>query len=221
MSTEISRRVTLAWVAAAASLPYAAKAQGVPATRWNDAVLAPLNAPGYGADPDLTHPSVPWPLSLNRHQREILRTTAGLMLPADARSPSGASLGLDAFIDEWVSAPYPDQQRDRELILKGLNWLDAECRQRFTADFVAATDEQRRAVFDLVAWKQKIAPGYEKQALFFARLRSLMLAGFFSLPEGMKDIGYMGNQPVLGPYPGPTPEAQAHFNAALTGLKLT
>jgi hypothetical protein len=220
MSTEISRRVTLAWVAAAASLPYAAQAQGA-APGWSDAALAPLNAPGYGSDPDLTHPSVPWPLSLNRHQRDMLRTTAGLMLPADARSPSGANLGLDAFIDEWVSAPYPDQQRDRELILKGLDWLDAECRQRFSADFLAVSDEQRRAVFDLVAWKQKIAPGYEKQALFFARLRGLMLAGFFSLPEGMKDIGYMGNQPVLGPFPGPTPEALAHFNAALTGLKLT
>jgi hypothetical protein len=220
MSTEISRRVTLAWVAAAASLPYAAHAQGV-APSWSDAALAPLNAPGYGSDPDLTHPSVPWPLSLNRHQRETLRTTAGLMLPADARSPSGAELGLDAFIDEWVSAPYPDQQRDRELILKGLDWLDAECRQRFNTDFLAAIDAQRRAVFDLVAWRQKIAPGYEKQALFFARLRGLMLAGFYSLPEGMKDIGYMGNQPVLGPFPGPTPEALAHFNAALTDLKLT
>jgi hypothetical protein len=221
MSTEISRRVTLAWVAAAASLPYAANAQGVPAASGNDGALAPLNAPGYGSDPDLTHPSAPWPLRLNRRQREMLRITAGLMLPADARSPSGATLGLDAFIDEWVSAPYPDQQRDRELILKGMEWLDAECRQRFSADFIAATDEQRRTVFDLVAWQQKIAPGYERQALFFARLRSLMLAGFFSLPEGMKDIGYMGNQPVLGPYPGPTPEALAHFHAALTGLKLT
>ncbi len=42
--------------------------------------------------------------------------------------------------------------------------------------------------------------------------------GFYSLPEGMKDIGYMGNQPSVGPYPGPTKEALAHLNAALTKL---
>ena len=29
----------------------------------------------------------------------------------------------------------------------------------------------------------------------------------------MADIGYMGNTPSLGPYPGPTPEALAHLNA--------
>jgi hypothetical protein len=47
--------------------------------------------------------------------------------------------------------------------------------------------------------------GYERQAEFFARLRSLMLVGFFSLPQGHRDIGYMGNQPQLDPY-RPLPE---------------
>ena len=47
-----------------------------------------------------------------------------------------------------------------------------------------------------------------------------MMAGFYSLPEGMADIGYMGNTPLLGPYPGPTPEAMAHLNASLAKLGL-
>ena len=33
-------------------------------------------------------------------------------------------------------------------------------------------------------------------------------------------IGYMGNNPNLGPYPGPTREALAHFNQAMAGLGL-
>ena len=49
-----------------------------------------------------------------------------------------------------------------------------------------------------------------------------MLGGLYSQPEGIADIGYMGNNPTTGMYPGPTPEAMAHLNAALTklGLKL-
>lgn len=221
MSNGISRRVTLAWVAAAAALPHAAQAQGTgsPAP-WSDAFIAPLTAPGYGQDPDLQHPSVPWPLTLNAHQRGALRIAADLMLPADDRSPSGGALHLDAFIDEWISAPYPDQQRDRALILKGLDWLDAECRQRFGADFAGATDTQRRAVFDAIAWRRSVAAGYEQAAQFFARMRALMMIGFYSLPEGSADIGYMGNNPNLGPYPGPTREALAHFNQAMAGLGL-
>jgi len=216
----ISRRVTLAWVAAAATLPYAANAQTAAPAPWSDATIAPLTATGYGQDPNLQHPSMPWPLTLNSHQREALRIAADLMLPADDKSPSGGTLHLDAFLDEWISAPYPDQSRDRVLILKGLDWLDAECRQRFGADFAGASDEQRRTVFDLIAWRKKIAPGYEQAAQFFARMRTLMMIGFYSLPEGSADIGYMGNTPSLGPYPGPTREALVHFNQAMTGIGL-
>jgi hypothetical protein len=221
MSRDISRRVTLAWVAAASALPYAASAQdaATPAP-WSDATITPLTAVGYGQDPDLQHPSMPWPLTLDPHQRETLRIAADLILPADAHSPAGGALGLDAFIDEWISAPYPDQSRDRVAILKGLEWLDAECRQRFSTDFAGATDDQRRTVFDLVAWRKKVAPGYQRQAQFFARLRGLMVMGFYSLPEGTADIGYMGNNPILGPYPGPTREALAHLNEAMTGMGL-
>jgi len=53
---------------------------------------------------------------------------------------------------------------------------------------------------------------------FFARLRGLLMGGFYSLPEGMKDIGYIGNAPMTGDYPGPTQEAVAHLNAALAKL---
>lgn len=220
MSRAISRRVTLAWVAAAAGFPGAAGAQGATPAPWSDGAIAPLTATGYGQDPDLQHPSVPWPLTLNPRQREMLRIAADLMLPTDSRSPSGSALHLDAFLDEWISAPYPDQGRDRALILTGLEWLDAESGWRFQTDFSGAGDAQRRTIFDAIAWRQKVAPGYERAAQFFSRLRTLMMIGFYSLPEGSADIGYMGNNPILGPYPGPTREALAHFNQAMNGLGL-
>jgi len=229
--TEVSRRVTLAWIAAASSSALATAGCAAapapvtapppaPQSLWKDLALSPVNAPGYGYDPDLNKPVIPWPLTLNEQQRALLRIAADLMLPADSHSPSGATLHLDAFIDEWISAPYPLQQRDRPLIVSGLAWLDAESQQRFGADFAHASEAQRREIFDLVAFKKAIKPGFERPAQFFVRLRGLMLAGFYSLPEGIADIGYKGNNPIPGPYPGPTQEAMAHLNAALTKLGL-
>ena len=222
--TEISRRMTLAWIAAASASALAVRpgqaAENGPPASWSNAATPPITAPGYGHDPDLNAAAVPWPLTLNPHQRAILRLAADLMLPADAHSPSGGTLPLDAFLDEWISAPYPAQQQDRALILPGLAWLDAEAGRRSGQDFVAASDTQRRAVFDAIAFRDRVAPGYEQPSQFFARLRGLMMAGFYSLPQGMADIGYLGNKPILEDYPGPTPEAMAHLNASLVKLGL-
>ena len=180
---EISRRVTLAWVAAASAGPWtivptepaqAQTAQGL----WQEVSLTPITGPGYGQDPNLMKPSSPWPLTSTPDQRAMLRIAAGLILPADARSPSGASLHLDAFVDEWVSAPYQQQQRDRVTILSGLAWLDAESTARFGKNFAQASDTERRAIFDSIAFKAKVQPGYERPALFFARLRTLLMGGF-------------------------------------------
>ena len=219
---EISRRVTLSWIAAASSSLAVAgcDSKDAQAGLWKDLPLEPIQAKGYGLDAKLTEPTVPWPLTLDPAQRESLRISADLMLPADSHSPSAGTLHLDAFIDEWVSAPYPVQQKDRDLILSGLAWLDAESAQRYKADFRKAGDAQRREVFDAIAFKKNIKPGYEKPAEFFARLRTLIMSGFYSLPEGMADIGYMGNTPSVGPYPGPTKEALEHLNASLAKLGL-
>ena len=222
---EISRRVTIAWITAAASATLTAcdsepPSKGPAIGRWKDLIVEPVKAAGYGQDPNLVDPVTPWPLTLDKSQRETLRIAADLMLPADDRSPSGAALNIDAFIDEWISAPYPVMQADRELLISGLAWLDAESEHRFSKNFAQASDAERRQVFDLVAWKTKVQPDYARPAEFFVRLRTLMIGGFYSLPEGMKDIGYMGNAPSAGEWPGPTPEALAHLNAALTKLKL-
>jgi hypothetical protein len=223
MST-ISRRDTLAWMSAALAGPWVVGA-GEPVFAqgdtglWKDVDVTPITGAGYGSDPNLTKPSVPWPLTLTGEQRATLRIAADLMLPADDHSPSGSAAQLDAFIDEWVSAPYPDQQRDRRLILSGLQWLDAESAARFGHGFAAARDSERKAIFDLVAFKGKVQPGYSRPAFFFSRLRGLMLGGFYSRPEGLLDIGYIGNTPSTS-YAGPSADALAHLNAALAKLDI-
>lgn len=213
--SELSRRQTMAWMLAAS----AALAAG-PHTKIARAATAPVAAKGYGTDPDLMQPKTPWPLTLSPAQREEIRIAADLIIPADEHSPSAGSLHIDAFIDEWVSAPYPRQQADAKIIVPGLGWLDAESKRRFGAHFAGASDTQRRAIFDDIAWRGKVASGTGEGAEFFGKLRQLVMAGFYTLPEGVADIGYKGNSPIAGDYPGPTPEALEHLRGKLKELGL-
>jgi hypothetical protein len=48
-----------------------------------------------------------------------------------------------------------------------------------------------------------------------------VLAAFFCTPEGCKDIGYLGNVPIAGDYPGPSDEAKAHLDQVLAELGLS
>lgn len=223
-----SRRATIAWMLAAASGPLALSGCGpkpaeTPSEEtggWRDLKPPPVKGPGYGADPDLTDPSTPWPLTMKSGEREAVRILADLIAPADEVSPGAGAIGVDAFIDEWVSAPYPSQREDRALILSGLAWLDAESRGRFDENFAAAADAQRREILDDIAFKDRVKAGYEQPAAFFSRLRALVLAGFYTSPEGVADIGYIGNTPIVGDYPGPTPEALDHLQTVLATLGL-
>jgi hypothetical protein len=50
----------------------------------------------------------------------------------------------------------------------------------------------------------------KKAAQFFARFRDLVAGGFYTTPEGMKDIQYLGNVP-LTKFDGPPPEVLAYL----------
>ncbi len=149
-----------------------------------------------------------------------MRAAADLVLPKDEHSPSAGSLGVDAFVDEWVSAPYPRQQKDGEIVVPVIDWLDAESTRRFSAGFTAASDAQRRAILDDIAFRDKVKPELGKAASGFGALRGLVVAGFYTLPEGIADLGFVGNSPIAGAYPGPSDEAHAHLTAQLRKLGL-
>ena len=61
-------------------------------------------------------------------------------------------------------------------------------------------------------------PEFEHAVLFFSKLRTLVFGGYFTSPEGMVDIGYIGNIPIIGDYPGPTDEAMTHLNEIIANL---
>lgn len=213
-----TRRATLAWTLAAAGSPLLAGCADP--SGWRDVRLRAVDHPGYGTDPDLIDPQTPWPLTLTSSERALVRAACDLVIPADDHSPSAGALGVDGFIDEWISAPYERQQNDRALIVSGLAWLDRESDRRFGRRFAEAGADAQRAILDDIAFKDRVKPGYDQPAQFFGRLRGLIMAGFYTLPEGMMDIGYLGNTPISGPYPGPSEAALTHIRGKLAELNL-
>src|SRR5690606_263844 len=150
----VDRRTTIKWLAASMAAGYAGCSRDgkrvgpeiPPAQPAGPAVAAA--AKGYGKDPDLMHPAVPWPRTLTESQLETTTALCDMILPADEHSPAASAVGVPDFVDEWVSAPYPQQQEDREHVLSGLEWLESESRSRFGTSFAGATDAQRREILD-------------------------------------------------------------------------
>jgi hypothetical protein len=204
----MDRRRTLKWMLAASALPLLAQRTfGEGAAAHGDAA-ASMPAQGYGSDPDLTrihHPGDLWPLTLTAAQRRTAAALCDVIIPADAHSPSASSVGVVDFLDEWVSAPYPNQREERTLILEGLLWMDAEASRRFARQFADLDESARRAICDDVCYEKSARPQFAAAAKFFARYRDLTAGGFYTSPEGRKDLGYMGNVP-LAKFSGPSAE---------------
>jgi hypothetical protein len=202
----LDRRTTIKWMfAAAAAVPGLDALGYTPEPQARDVAA---NQAGYGTDPKLLkewRPGGPWPLTLGVAARLTTAVLCDLIIPADDVSPSASSVGVVDFIDEWISAPYPQQRADRTLILPGLTWIDSEAQGRFGKTFAALTDAQREAIANDICSLAKAAPGAATAARFFAKFRDLTAGGFYTTPVGMKDIGYVGNVP-LTKFDGPPPE---------------
>lgn len=218
----VDRRITLKWLAGALTVgQLAACGDGAKGLTWPE--VAAINAKGYGSDPDLNNPKVPWPMTLTRTELLTVAAMADLILPAEGAAPAPSAVGVPAFINEWVSAPYEQQQKDRALIVPGLAWIDKESQTRNGSPFVSAKPDKQKLILDDIAFKGKVKAGLEKPAAFFGRVRALTVGAFYTTQEGWKDIGYVGNQPGEGPYKGPPPEAIAHIKKLIEsmGLKFT
>jgi hypothetical protein len=173
----------------------------------------PIKAKGYGPDPSMVtiyKPGDVWPLTLTEPQRRTARALCDVIIPADDASPSASAVGVPDFIDEWISSPYPAQAGDRRIILDGLKWIDEEAMRRFQKTFADLTLEQQTAICDDLATGK---PKDKKAVSFFKRFRDLTAGGYYTTPEGMKAIGYVGNVPSAT-FDGPPVEALKHVELA-------
>ena len=206
--TRMDRRDAIKWMLAAAASVAALERGALAAT-------TPA-AKGYGTDPDLLKDYKPgdvWPLTFNEQQRRTAAALCDVIIPADAKSPSASSLHVHEFIDEWISAPYPDHVADKKTVVDGLTWLDAESRKRFGSEFSDLVLKQKTAICDDICFAPKAKPEFQQAAQFFRKFRDLTAGGFYTTPEGTKDIGYTGNV-ALATFDGPPPEVLKRLGLA-------
>ncbi len=199
----MDRRTSLKWMLSAAALPLM-QLTGCS----SEPPPKPASGVGYGTDPDLLKVYAPdslWPLTLSERQRRIATGLCDLIVPADAQGPGAVAVGVVDFINEWVSAPYPQQVADRKLILAGFDWLDAQAQQRFSRSFGESSVSQRSAICDDICYLPKARGEFKQAAEFFARYRDLTIGGFCTSPQGRQYLGYVGNVPLTS-FDGPPPE---------------
>jgi hypothetical protein len=202
----MDRREAIKWMLAATATVSLLETKS-----FGAATISPLA--GYGSDPNLMEVYKPgdfWPLTFAPEQHRTVSALCDVILPADERSPSASQLKVPDFIDEWVSAPYEGQQRDRKVILAGLDWLETESRKRFNRGFADLSNDQKQRICDDICSREKAAPEFKAAANFFRTFRNLAMSGFYTTPEGMKELGYLGNVP-LQKFDGPTPEVLAYL----------
>ncbi len=84
------------------------------------------------------------------------------------------------------------------------------------------TESQQLDIVGDIAFSEGQTPaGLATPRLFFSGLRALVVGAFFTSPEGIRDLGYIGNTPIYGDYPGPTPEAMVHLESLVENLGLS
>lgn len=193
------------------------------AGHWPAMDIQPIALKGYGKDPNLIiPPRSPWPRTLTQTQLDLVARISAILVPMENGQPGALEVGAPHVVDEWVSAPYASQQRDRDTILRLLYWLDDEAERLYNSPFLALDNYAQMAILDSIAFGTDAAPiAFHRPAQAFNRLRTLILAAYFCSVPGSKEIGYMGNVAIAGDYPGPTEEAMSHLDDALASLGLT
>jgi gluconate 2-dehydrogenase subunit 3-like protein len=187
---ELDRRTAIKWVLGASA------ALRLPSASFDALAAAPV-AQGYGKDPNLMKiykAGELWPLTLSKEQRVTAAALCDLIIPADDTSPAASSVGVVDFLDEWISAPYPEHAEDRKLIVDALSQVESEAQRRFKTSFAKLSAQQMSTIADAIVTEQN-----------FARYRALTAGGFYTTPVGVKDLKYVGNV-AMQSFDGPTPE---------------
>ncbi len=159
------------------------------------------------------------PKLFNEHEFKTLGRLAELIVPADGVSGSARDAGAPEFIDLLCS----QNQQLADIFTGGLGWLDAEMRQRDSANFVNARGEQQTVMLDLLVESERQErerktkgltyeetshyKGFEDYGflsstdlgpgiVFFDWVRKMTVDAFYTSEIGVKDLGYKGNGAV-------------------------
>jgi gluconate 2-dehydrogenase gamma chain len=118
-----------------------------------------------------------------------VRVLADMIIPRDERSGNASDAGVPEFMD-FTLTDRPNYQKWMRL---GLAWIDAQSNTRFGKPFADATESQRSAILNDIAWPARAPASMADGVGFFNRFRDLTATGFWSSQIGVKDLKYEGN----------------------------
>lgn len=207
----LPRRLALKWLATAAAGMTLVGRLSLAAAQVPTKTGKPI-----GSDPILNKDYKPgelWPLVMTAAQNRAAAALADLIIPPEAGGQTPSQLAVHEFINEWISSPYDQTSKDRPVILEGLDWLDAEAQRRHQAVFAALTAPQQSGLADAICGTTTPTKEFRPYVKFFDRFRHLTAGGYYTTPQGMTEIGYVGNRPTPT-FEGPTPAALKHLGLA-------
>lgn len=190
---------------------------------WNELLRKHTMAPRPAAlDPESNQP---YKLKFFKpHEFRTLQVVADYIIPRDEKSGSATDAKAPEFVDYMLADPHASE--NSKIAMRGaLAWLDTESTKRSGKTFVAASDAQRRAILDDIAFPKKARPEMAYGVTSFNHLRDAVASGFYSSQMGWKDLQYIGN--VFNPNWNGCPEpalrklgvSYEEYNASLTGRR--
>ena len=129
----------------------------------------------------------------NAHEMSTLGVLTALILPNNGTHKSAAEVGVPEFIEFMAK-----EVTSFQLTLRGgLAWLDHQSNIRFGAAFKDAPEANQHELLEPISYPDLDVPSNQRplEVQFFSLVRNLTCTGYFTSEEGIKDLGYQGNQP--------------------------
>ena len=123
------------------------------------------------------------PQFFSSSEYNMIERLTELIIPSDT-SPGAKEAGVAEFVDFAVSA---DTERQYPMRL-GIAWLNAHCERLFGKAFLALSEAQQVAALEPLVYKAKYREGEEDGRRFFAGIKELTVAGFYTTEIGYKEI---------------------------------
>ena len=127
----------------------------------------------------------------DEHEMATIAILADIIIPKDEKSGSAT----DAKVPDFIEFIVKDMPYHQTPMRGGLKWLDIQSYNRFQHPFTGASSAQQLSLIDEIAYPKKAKPNMMQGVAFFNLMRDLTASGFYTSEIGVKDIGYVGNQP--------------------------
>lgn len=137
-------------------------------------------APGQAAAPA----AAAWtPRVFSAHQNATVIELSELIIPQTETAGARAAR-VNEFIDTVLDDADP---AERDLFLRGLDWIDQRSRATFGVDFVGAPAAEQTALLTILASPDNTALADREGVAFFHAVKRLTITGYYTSEAGMRE----------------------------------